>query len=434
MLLCVLAPAWQRWQAGRFDLFETVHVVGAIYFVFFGLGALWILGDPVNVAYDPYVPPYVPPAVFCCLLGYLALLAGYFGPWFRGPAGSRWEELPSGVMFLLIPALLGLGGSLAEATLVQSLWLGQRFSWLMSSAAQLSPLWMFAWAMFWMLFFSGRLERRLRRPLLVLLVAGTALIVATSMTDKSLLMSLAGVPLIGLWYARRKIAWRTLLLLLLLLIFVVFPVYNTFRLLDARIPWATRASVTGGIIGDWDLDEYRKRSLVTFQARLALANSVAVVIRDVPRWVPYARGETLFLPVLYMSVPRAFWPSKPYFAMGRQFGETFRVVHILDQETRVSVTVPGELYWNFDLPGVIVGMALWGLGLRFLYRRYGEAPGLDPVRRAVHVVLLIQFVHFGGGLAGQIAAVLRTLVLLEAYRWLGRRVGWLENVPRKSRN
>jgi hypothetical protein len=248
------------------------------------------------------------------------------------------------------------------------------------------------------------------------------------MTDKSLVMSLAGVPLIALWYGRRKIAWRSLLLLLLVLVFVVFPVYNTFRVLDARIPWATRVSMTADIMREWDLEEYRQRSLVTFRARLALANSVAVVMRDVPRWVPYAWGETLFLPLLYMSVPRFLWPEKPYFAMGRQFAETFRVVHVLDQETRVSVTVPGELYWNFDLPGVVLGMALWGLAMRFLYRRYAEAAGLDPVRRAIHVVLLIQFVHFGGGLAGQGAAILRTLVLLEAYRWIGRRAGWVEIV------
>lgn len=432
MLFCLVAPAWQRWQAGRLDLFESIHVVGLIYFVFFGLGALWILGDPVNVAYDLYVVPFVPRAVLCCLLGYVALLAGYFGPWFRGPATTTWEEVPRGALLLLIPGALGLAGSLAEASLVRTFWLGQAFSGVMSSLAQLSPLWMFAWATFWILFFSGRLEQNRRRPLAVLFVSGTALIVATSMTDKSLLMSLAGVPLIGLWYARRKIAWRSLLILLLVLVFVVFPFYNTFRLMDARIPWKSRVSMTGGIIRNWDVDEYRRQSMVTFQARLALTNSVAIVIRDVPRWVPYEKGATLFLPLLYLSVPRAFWPGKPEFSMGRQFAETFRAVHILDKDTRVSVTVPGELYWNFDLPGVIVGMALWGLALRFLYRRYGETVGVDPVRRAIHVVLLIQFAHFGGGLAGQSASMLRTLVLLEVLRWIGRRAGWVEVVSHAS--
>lgn len=426
MLFFCVAPVWQRWQTGRLDLFEPVHVMGFIYFVFFGLGALWIVGDPVNVAYDPFVLPFVPRAVFCCLMGYVALLAGYFGPWFRGGEGAHWEDVPSGVLFLMVPGLLGLAGSLAEASLVRSFWLGQSLSAVRSSAAQFAPLWMFAWAMFWMLFFSGRIERRRRLLLSALFLPGAAAIVVTSMTDKSLVMSLAGVPLIALWYVRRKFPWRTLLLLLLALVFVVFPVYNTFRVLDQQLPWAKRASMTSEIMSGWDLDEYRQRSVVTFKARLALLNSVAVVIRDVPRWVPYAAGSTLFLPFLQLSVPRVLWPDKPYFAMGRQFAETFRVVHTLDQDTRMSVTVPGELYWNFDIPGVIVGMALWGLGLRFLYRRYGEASSLDPVRRAIYIVLLVQFAHFGGGLAGQSAALVRTLILLELYRWIGRRAGWVK--------
>jgi len=44
--------------------------------------------------------------------------------------------------------------------------------------------------------------------------------------------------------------------------------------------------------------------------------------------------------------------------MGRDFGEKFRIVHILDDKTRISLAVPGELYWNFDLPGILVGVAI----------------------------------------------------------------------------
>jgi hypothetical protein len=83
------------------------------------------------------------------------------------------------------------------------------------------------------------------------------------------------------------------------------------------------------------------------------------------------------------------------------------------------------LYWNFDLPGILIGMAVFGAVLRLFYRRYGEGKRLDPVRRATHIVLLIQFIHFGGGLAGHSVMVLRTLILIEAYRWFSRRVGLL---------
>jgi hypothetical protein len=281
----------------------------------------------------------------------------------------------------------------------------------------------------WLVLLSGRASDSQRWVFRLVMVPSVVLVVLVSMTDKSLAMTLAGIPLIALWYAKRKVPWKTLLVLALVLVFAIFPLYNTFRLLDPRIAWSDRMSITFGVIRGWDLEEYEENSVLTVKRRLAMINSVAVVVRDVPRWVPYANGETLFLPAIAFFIPRVFWPDKPYFGMGRRFAETFRVVHILDQETRIAVTVPGELFWNFDLPGIIIGMLLWGVALRFLYRRYGEGTVMDPVKRAIHIVLLVQFVHFGGGLAGQLVTVVRSLVLIEAMCWLGRRAGFLALVP-----
>jgi hypothetical protein len=431
MFLCFLVPAWYTWQQGRFDAFETVNALGLLHFVYFGLAAVWTAADPSGLAYDVYLVPYLPQAALYALLGYLALLAGYFGPWHRPGALPDAEEMPRGVMFVLLPGVLGLIGGLAESVLTQRFWLGVSVRGLVSPLAQLGPLFLFGWAMVWMLVFSGRATRG-QRWLLAFFLPAMAVIVLLSLTDKSLAMTLVGVPVIALWYARRKLPWRSLLVLLLVLVFVVFPFYNTFRSLDPYLPAVTRAEMTYEIIRHWDLHQYVDASIGTVKMRLALINSVAVVIRDVGRWVPYAKGKTLFMPTLAFFIPRVIWPEKPVWRMGRDFGETFRVVHILDQRTNIAVTVPGELYWNFDLPGILIGMALWGLALRWLYRRYGEAAGLDPVRRAVHIVLLVQFVHFGGGLATMLVSVTRIIVALEIYRWIGRRMGMVRLDPVKG--
>jgi hypothetical protein len=429
MLFSVVVPAWYHWQRARLDIFETIHVIGFLYFIFFGVGAIWLLQDPVAVAYDIYIVPYVPKAVLYCLLGYLALLCGYLGPWFRGTVRARWEEIPKGVLFILIPGFLGFLGSIAEAIWSRSRWLGVSSPAIFSSLAQLAPLFMFAWALSWLLIFSGRATRGQTYLTLGIFVPATLTVGLASLSDKSLAMTLMGVPVIALWYARRKIPWKTLLLMFMVLVFIVFPFYNTFRALDPRIAGGARVALTYEIASAWDYDEYLEQSVGTAKRRMAMINSVAVVLRDVGRWVPYAYGETLFTPALTFFIPRILWPDKPYFTMGREFAETFRVVAILDRDTRVAVTVPGELYWNFDLPGILLGMALWGAVLRFLYRRYGEAVTLDPVRRAIHIVLLIQFVHFGGGLAAQAVSVLRILLVLEAYRWISRQAGLIEVKP-----
>jgi hypothetical protein len=429
MAFCCIAPAWYEWQAGRLDVFETVHVIGVLYLLYFGFGALWALNDPVQATFDIYLEPFLPTAALYCLLGYLALLGGYFGPWFRSGVKRTWAERPRGALFVVLPGVLGLMGGFAAAVWSYGRWLGASFPMILSSLAQFSPLFLFSWALCWILVFSGRATRTQKWAAWGFFVPGAVALALASLTDKSLAMTLAGIPLLSLWYAKRKIPWKSLVVLLLLLVFVVFPFYNTFRVLDPRIPWKGRVAVTAEIIRGWDVEQYLDHSISAVKRRLALANSVAVVIRDVPRWVPYAQGQTLFLPTIAFFIPRVLWPDKPAFTMGRTFAETFRVVHILDQDTRIAVTVPGELYWNFDLPGVVIGMALWGLALRFLYRRYGESRFRDPVRHAIHIVLLIQFVHFGGGLAAQTVIVLRTLVMLEVLRWLGRRAGLLEIAP-----
>lgn len=429
MALAVLVPAWYEWNRGELDIFQTIHVIGFLYFIFFALGAVWLLGDPSKVAYDIYLVPYIPQALFFCLLGYVALQAGYFAPWFRGGAKRIWEEYPRGVLFLVIPGMVGFVGGVAEAIWSRSRWLGVSFPAIFSSLAQLAPLFMFAWALGWLLVLSGRASRAQRIFTLAFLTPATIVIGLSTLSDKSLTMTLMGVPVIALWYARRKIPWKTLVLMAVLLVFLVFPLYNTFRLIDPRIDTADRMRMTSEIVIEWDMDDYRAQSVGMVKQRMAMINSVAIVIRDVGRWVPYANGETLFTPALTFFIPRVLWPDKPYFTMGRRFAETFRVVQILDRDTRVAVTVPGELYWNFDLPGILLGMMLWGVALRFLYRRYGEASTLDPVRRAVHIVLLIQFAHFGGGLAAQAVGVIRIMIVLEAYRWISRRAELLEMIP-----
>jgi hypothetical protein len=431
LFCCCIGPAWYRWQRGRFDAFETLHVIGLTRFVYFGLGAIWTVQDPSRVAYDIYLVPYIPLAALYCLLGYACLLGGYFGPWFQERAPRRYEDWPGGVMILLVPGIIGFMGRLAGILWTKAYWLGVSLPKMMSSLAQFGSLFLFAWAMGWMLVLSGRATRAQKMIVFGMLVPMTGIILAGLLTDKSLTMTLLGVPLLALWYTKRKLPWFSLVAMLLILIFLVFPFYNTYRRLDPRIATATRVTMTWDLMTRWDFEEYSDRSIGSFKLRMSLVNSVAVVIRDVPRWVPYARGDTLILPTLSFFVPRVIWPDKPVLTLGRDFGETFRVVHILDEKTWMSSTVPGELYWNFDLPGILFGMALWGAAMRFLYRRYGEAEGVDPIRRASHVLLLIQLVHFGGSLSAQTADLVRTLIVLELFCLLSRRLGWIESRPVK---
>ena len=423
MLGCVVVPLWFASQRGQIDAFESVHIMGLRFFLYFGLGAIWTWEDPTRVAFDRYILPYIVPAAAVCVIGYLAFLGGYYAPWFRSRPSRTMIERPTSLWLVLIPGAIGFGGSMAAALWAWASWAGVAMSGAVSSLSQLSPLYYFAWGLCWMVVFSPTSTARQRWLLLILFVPASIAVLASDPTDKSGVLMLGAVPMIALWYARRHLPWKTLLVLALLMVFVVFPFANTFRLIDANIDVADRWSMTTRMISDWDSEHYAGATWIAVKHRLALINSVAAVVRDVPRWVPYAQGGTLFYPAVSLFVPRFLWPDKPKHTLGREFGVTFRVVHILDQKTSISPTVTGELYWNFDIPGVVVGMALWGFLMRVFYRRYGESAVPDPVRHAVHMVLLVLFVHFGAGIAAQVVAVVRTVLLIEAYRWIARRAG-----------
>lgn len=429
MTLCLVIPVWYSWQRDRFDAFEIVHVLGLRYLLFFGVSALWVVADPHEVAYDVYLVPFIPLATFYCFLGFLAMLVGYYGPWFRPLAPRAFEDVPTGASVLVLPGILGIIGNLAEALLGRAFWMGTNLSGMVSSLAQFAPLYYFSWALACLLVFSGRATASQRWTLYFGFIPMSALILVNNLTDKSQALTLIAVPIMAQWYAKRVLPWRLLVVLVLLMIFVIFPFFNAYRLMDPRLPEIQRAQTTLGALTRMTADEYMEVSVGTFKRRLALINSVAVVIRDVPRWVPYEHGGTLFLPAMSFFVPRFLWPEKPLFLMGRDFGIKFRVVNILDDKTRVAPTVPGELFWNFDLPGILFGMAFWGATVRLVYRRYAGSAGLDPVRRAIYMLLLIQFVHFGGGIAGQSVNVVRTLMILEVFCWVCRRLGLIQSAP-----
>lgn len=423
-LACLIVPLWFTSHQGGFDVFETVNVLGLQYLVFYGLGAVWSVGDPEHVAYDIHLVPFLLQAALYCLLGYIAFLAGYFSPLLstRGHAADLW---PRTAWFLLIPAGIGAVGSLSRAVVARVIQRENRVVEFASSLAQLAPLFVFAWGATWMLVLSGRATRGQRRLLYFLTPVAAAVSYATYQS-KAITIVLVAVPMMALWYTRRRLPWKTLLALALVVVFGIFPFYNYFRALDPFLPQDKRFDMTYEALASQSPAEYTEGALTGFKERMALVNSVGVVLRDVGRWVPFAQGETIFGPTLAFLVPRAIWPDKPYFVTGRDFGRLFRVVGITDQMTSIAPTVVGELYWNFNLPGILAGMALFGVCMRLLYRRYGEGRGMDPFRRAAHMALLVQITHFDGGIAGTTAGLVRSVLLFEAVIWLGRRMGQLE--------
>jgi hypothetical protein len=91
--------------------------------------------------------------------------------------------------------------------------------------------------------------------------------------------------------------------------------------------------------------------------------TLADVIHDTGRTVPYWTGAS-YRPLLYKFVPRFIYPDKPVEDTGQTFGHRYGLLNPANYDTSYNLPQLTELYVNFGLPGVIVGMFLFGL----LYR------------------------------------------------------------------
>src|SRR5678815_2980122 len=102
--------------------------------------------------------------------------------------------------------------------------------------------------------------------------------------SKATTIVLAAVPIMALWYTRRRLPWKTLAVLVIVVVFVIFPFWNLFRNLDPYLPQEKRLEVTLQTLSSKSAGQYTEGALTGFKERMALVNSVAIAIRDVGRW------------------------------------------------------------------------------------------------------------------------------------------------------
>lgn len=89
----------------------------------------------------------------------------------------------------------------------------------------------------------------------------------------------------------------------------------------------------------------------------------AHVLAAVPELLDYQYGKTM-VTWLVAPVPRSLWPGKPAIGVGIDLGP---LVFQTPRTSGVPPGVVGELYLNFGIPGVFIGMLAVGFLLRSLY-------------------------------------------------------------------
>jgi hypothetical protein len=166
---------------------------------------------------------------------------------------------------------------------------------------------------------------------------------------------------------------------------VIFPIFQAYR-----------SAVTGdrGLTRSAALQEIGKVIEITLASREKAANgadgsrsqsflerssmkaNVELAFEHTGVDTPFLNGLTL-LEVPLAFIPRLIWPDKPGAPTGLLFNRAF---YHGDNDTYISPSHLGELYWNFGWGGVIVGMSAIGVLLGFIARKTSLAERMTLTR------------------------------------------------------
>jgi hypothetical protein len=177
-----------------------------------------------------------------------------------------------------------------------------------------------------------------------------------------------------------------------LFVIVAFPIFVAYRaeITGQRGLSRTQAAMEIGkvldiVLGATEKAENSHREMgPSFLERSSLKSNVELAFEKTGVDVPFQDGRTL-MDLPFAFIPRIIWPDKPTVPAGQVFNHEF--YHGTD-DTFISPSHLGELYWNFGWPGVLVGMATIGTLLGVIGARTNLARGLSLTRLLVLVVTI----------------------------------------------
>jgi hypothetical protein len=114
-------------------------------------------------------------------------------------------------------------------------------------------------------------------------------------------------------------------------------------------------------------------------------------------------------------VPRFLWPSKPSLQAGYEFGQKYLGLPP-EIRTSIPITQPGDLYMNFGLAGVLLGMAAWGAVASLLYRWFVRQASVAAI--LVYVTAISIIVTIEADFVSLVATGFRLLLLTLAVGWI----------------
>ena len=134
------------------------------------------------------------------------------------------------------------------------------------------------------------------------------------------------------------------------------------------------------ILKDATTPEPEEEEGESFEARVSNINQTSQVVRVVEE-DGYYKGETMAY-LSYAFIPRFIWKDKPIIAQGVWFAIRIGKAYVHEgggANNSINMTSAGELYMNFGLVGVVIGMFLIGGICAYMWQISGFAESTSNV-------------------------------------------------------
>lgn len=211
---------------------------------------------------------------------------------------------------------------------------------------------------------------------------------------------------IMIWhYARRKLTLRKIFIVAMLAV-TIFAFVGSLRFTGGQI--TEDALELGG--------EEFMRSLLGTRNWLGVSKT-AHIMAAVPEKLSFQRGTTM-VGWLVAPVPRTLWKDKPIIRTGQLLGPI-----VFDATRNLTGSPPGfiaELYLNFSLPAVFLGMLFLGFFVKTLYQN--TSPLFETHRNVLLLYLAIALRFsldiFAGDFNGTMINALRAFITVSILLWI----------------
>jgi hypothetical protein len=363
-------PCWHHF-ANREPGIPYLPAMAAIYFCYYGLPAF---RGPLQARGLRLPDAPVETALELALVGLLLLYLGFYATrtWTALPRARLALDLPRNAMRLLLLAVASEVARLLATRGEIPIELGQWVKLIMMMPT------IFFGGMF-LLLLRGKLPR-------VHLAVGLALLFLHLMLDfatGSIAVPLQTIASLMFLYVAERV--RVPLVALLAVALVVIPSLGTkleYRRIIARHPemtYSERIELFAGLVHN----VFVPSGKMTFrdagdaaESRTDHLSAFAYVISRTPSSVPYWGGET-YSTLLTTFIPRVLYPDKPQKTLGQDYGHRYHFIGPHDKTTSINLEQTVEMYANFGVKGVLIGMLLMGFVYSMLYRVLNHAQAGD---------------------------------------------------------